>query len=84
MVPTNGINDIKQAEIKVYPSPAEKYIYVDSDSWNKSDIIITNILGQVVKDISFEGIRTSIDVADLKSGIYFVKSGDSVVKFVKL
>jgi hypothetical protein len=79
-----GINDIKQAEIKVYPSPAEKYIYVDSDSWNKSEIIITNILGQVVKDISFEGTRTSIDVADLKSGIYFVKSGDSVVKFVKL
>ena len=79
-----GINDIKQAEIKVYPSPAEKYIYVDFDSWNGSDIIITNILGQVVKDISFEGIRTSIDVADLKSGIYFVKSGDSVVKFVKL
>ena len=83
VVPT-GINDIKQAEIKVYPSPAEKYIYVDSDSWNKSDIIITNILGQVVKDISFEGTRTSIDVADLKSGIYFVKSGDSVVIFVKL
>ena len=79
-----GINEIKQAEIKVYPSPAEKYIYVDSDSWNKSDIIITNILGQVVKDISFEGTRTSIDIADLKSGIYFVKSGDSVVKFVKL
>ena len=79
-----GINDIKQAEIKVYPSPAEKYIYVDSDSWTKSDIIITNILGQVVKDISFEGTRTSIDVADFKSGIYFVKSGDSVVKFVKL
>ncbi|MBO4744456.1 MAG: T9SS type A sorting domain-containing protein, partial [Bacteroidales bacterium] len=67
-----------------YPSPAEKYIYVDSDSWNKSEIIITNILGQVVKDISFEGTRTSIDVADFKSGIYFVKSGDSVVKFVKL
>ena len=83
VVPT-GINEIKQAEIKVYPSPAEKYIYVDSDSWNKSEIIITNILGQVVKDISFEGTRTSIDVADLKSGIYFVKSGDSVVKFVKL
>ena len=83
VVPT-GINDIKQAEIKVYPSPAEKCIYVDFDSWNKSDIIITNILGQVVKDISFEGTRTSIDVADLKSGIYFVKSGDSVVKFVKL
>ena len=79
-----GINDITQAEIKVYPSPAEKYIYVDSDSWNKSEIIITNILGQVVKDISFEGTRTSIDIADLKSGIYFVKSGDSVVKFVKL
>ena len=79
-----GINDIKQAEIKVYPSPAEKYIYVDSDSWNKYEIIITNILGQVVKDISFEGTRISIDVADLKSGIYFVKSGDSVVKFVKL
>ena len=84
LVPTDGINDIKQAEIKVYPSPAEKYIYVDSDSWNKSEIIITNILGQVVKDISFEGTRTSIDVADLKSGIYFVQSGDSVVKFVKL
>ena len=84
VVSTTGINDIKQAEIKVYPSPAEKYIYVDSDSWNKSDIIITNILGQVVKDISFEGTRTSIDVANLKSGIYFVKSGDSVVKFVKL
>jgi hypothetical protein len=83
-VPTAGINDIKQAEIKVYPSPAEKYIYVDSDSRNKYEIIITNILGQVVKDISFEGTRTSIDVADLKSGIYFVKSGDSVVKFVKL
>ena len=84
LVPTDGINDIKQAEIKVYPSPAEKYIYVDFDSRNGSDIIITNILGQVVKDISFEGTRTSIDVADLKSGIYFVKSGDSVVKFVKL
>ncbi|MBR5651118.1 MAG: hypothetical protein IKW93_02720, partial [Bacteroidales bacterium] len=59
-VELTGINDIKQAEIKVYPSPAEKYIYVDSDSWNKSEIIITNILGQVVKDISFEGTRTSI------------------------
>jgi len=49
-----------------------------------NEVHIVNALGQIVKEITFEG-QTEVDVKDLKSGIYFVMiSGDSniVEKFI--
>lgn len=56
--------------VKVYPNPAEKYLYLDLPA--KSEIFIYNLLGQTqIKKIINAGLNV-IDVSTLKSGIYVI------------
>jgi hypothetical protein len=53
-----------------------------------SAIQITDINGRIVKNMNLSGVsNTSVDVSDLKSGMYFVSvqtdNGAGTTKFVK-
>ncbi len=65
------------SEMRVYPNPSNNRIYILGTS---ATLEVFNIIGESV--FKSENVN-SINIADWKSGIYFVKSGKSVVKFIK-
>ena len=66
---------------QIFPSPAFDYISLSSDLLNYSNIRILNVFGNTV----FSGIPDkTIDVSSFSPGIYFLKAGDKVLKFVKI
>ena len=65
------------SKITIYPNPADNYISI---SGNVSPITIFDLLGQ---EVYFAERVQKVDIRSWKSGIYFVESGNSVVKFIK-
>jgi hypothetical protein len=71
--------------ILVYPNPAGQVIYLDNLS-AVCRLEILSVNGQVLWSVNNPGIRISIDISSLQSGIYFIrvfKTDDSVrnIKF---
>jgi hypothetical protein len=81
----------KKANIKglsVYPNPtAQSEISVEWTNPIEDDILVVNATGQTIfqqKTASTKSDRLlKIDISRWSSGVYFVKSGQEVVKFVK-
>ncbi len=76
-------------EIVVTPNPASDFIEIsvgaNGRSPLQSDIKILNIFGQTVLTVGvIHELPLQIDVSSLAIGIYFVRIGDRVSKFVKL
>lgn len=77
-------NTLKSVE--VYPNPAQDFIYVSTDVTDGT-ILILNLLGQQVHTETITSSVMSLDISDLKEGIYFVSitSGDvNIVKKIKV
>lgn len=58
--------------MSLYPNPVKDILTIKSENNSLNEVQIVNTLGQVVKELSFEG-QTEVDVRDLESGVYFVK-----------
>ena len=75
------------ASFNVYPNPVEDRLYIEAETEVK-EVVVYDVYGrhQVTETPSFQGDVT-VDVADMKSGIYFVKvvteNGEAVQRFVK-
>ena len=66
-------------EIAINPNPASEFIEVQNPNYEK--LTILNILGEIIYSSSE---ATKIDVSSFPTGIYLVRVGDRVSKFVKL
>jgi hypothetical protein len=75
----SGINDDLARQIKfsaAYPNPAVNVVYADytiPESVSRASIVITNMLGSKVKEVSLNDRsgKARIPVSDLMNGIYF-------------
>ncbi len=73
-----GINTVENENaLSVYPNPATEEINVDLSSFNNSqvDLTIIDITGKTVTAFNMKDNNT-IDVSNLKSGVYFIKVSD--------
>ncbi|TAL67819.1 MAG: T9SS type A sorting domain-containing protein [Bacteroidetes bacterium] len=78
-----GIEDntfIDTEQIFLMPNPATDYLYIKSNIL-RSSIEIYSILGNKVLESEY---KDRIDVSGLSAGVYFLKAGDKVYKFVKI
>jgi hypothetical protein len=57
--------------VKVYPNPNNGVFTVELSSVNNAVIVITNMLGQVVKSLNAE-LQQEINISDLDKGMYFI------------
>jgi hypothetical protein len=77
-----GVNNIKNASIKIYPNPTNDFIYFEG---LKEDNIVNiyDVQGKIVvtKLINEKG---SIDLSGLNKGVYVVKVANSVQRIVKM
>ena len=67
----------------IYPNPVKDNLTINNaDTMFGSDIFIYSVTGQLVaKHSQWNG--ETIDVSDLNSGIYYVKTNSTTLKFVK-
>ncbi len=68
------------SKIKVYPNPATTILTLENAE--SKDIQIVNILGQTVISIT-NNQQTTLNIATLQTGIYFIKTANEVIRFVK-
>jgi hypothetical protein len=83
---TVGIRPVAQAQVSIYPNPANNTITVNANQLETVEIMDIN--GKTVKRVANADVNQSIDVSNLQQGIYFVKtksqSGIKVSKLIKL
>ena len=65
------------SKLRVYPNPSNNRMYILGAT---KTIRVFNMIGQ---EVFTKDNAKSIDISAWESGVYFVKSGDSVVKFIK-
>ena len=78
-----GLNENEETHIDIYPNPANDKINIELKNETKGNVIITNQLGQVVKEINIDGKEPTIYIEDLTSGIYFINVSNQRIKFLK-
>jgi hypothetical protein len=79
-------------EIRITPNPSTDYIEIIASSlalWERARVRVYILLGNVVVDtppgpLLIEGERIRLDVSGLAKGVYFVRVGGRMLKFVKL
>ena len=74
---TGNVNINFSGKMRVYPNPSNNRIYILGAT---ESIAIFNMMGQKVYT---ENQINSVDISSWENGIYFVKSGNSVVKIIK-
>jgi hypothetical protein len=67
--------------VKIYPNPANNVLFIENAEGNRVEIV--NILGQIIKSILPNNNQFQITINELKSGIYFIKTGNELIRFVK-
>lgn len=63
-----------------YPNPVNDKIYFRNDVQTDSYKVLS-VTGALIREV--DGTSRSIDISDLKAGLYFIATDDSVGKFVK-
>lgn len=76
------VDDVADGALLLYPNPASDYINLKGVPAD-ANITVFNISGMVISNMLADGDVLSIDVANYKSGVYFIKINSDVVKFVK-
>ena len=76
------VESVVENNTAVYPNPVNDVLNIQLSD-NQSDIVIYNSLGQVVRRYEKMSGNVQINVADINSGIYFVKANGIVEKIVK-
>jgi trimeric autotransporter adhesin len=78
-------NTTSKKGIKVYPNPAsQSHITVELPQNTEGGILVVNAVGQVVYQNRKPPLGVwGLDISTWSSGVYFIKSGDEVVRFVK-
>ena len=68
---SSNIKSNKAVDISIYPNPAKDYITIQSNDLFK--ISVFDITGKKVKEVNMRDNNTTINISNLKSGIYTVK-----------
>jgi hypothetical protein len=87
---TTNIISIYESDINIYPNPVNDRLYIETQTLTQTlSIEIYDIYGrvQILRNSETQQLSNSIDVSNLKSGIYFVKvrteEGDIVKRIIR-
>jgi len=70
-------------DVRIYPNPATASLNISAPD-KITSITISNVLGQAVYTHQYNSPQVQVNVADLPTGVYFIRVNDSVVRrFVK-
>lgn len=83
---TSLSNQPEQSSPNVYPNPTEGYFWLELDSFSKYPVgfEIFNILGSSIATGRIEEENQVINISDLPTGLYFIKTENSKTPIIKL
>lgn len=81
-LPPSAVDETGQNKLVVYPNPANKSIRIDGLE-NASEVQIYNSLGVLVKVMTVAPDQ-EINLNDLVSGLYTLRCGEQMLRFVKI
>lgn len=67
---TSSINDLNNANVKIFPNPASDYITVSSD-YDNFDVEISDVTGRIILSKHVDN-NSRIDISNIPAGIYNV------------
>ena len=76
-----GIEEEPESELTIYPSPATTELTVESAETNNYQLI--NTMGQVVSTGNLVAGKNIIDISNLSTGVYLIKTSSGQKRFVK-
>lgn len=80
-----GVENLETRGFKVYPNPFSDIIHFENPGIGKCNLTILNALGQVVRKVQVDSKHSTIELRNLKAGIYFIRidDGDETIRVVK-
>ncbi|MCG6189920.1 DUF5074 domain-containing protein [Maribellus maritimus] len=76
-----SVESVKESELTVYPNPFSSFIIIKSVK--NQQVIIYDVSGKVVLQISVEAGITQINTSGIKKGVYQVRCGTDTFKLIK-
>jgi hypothetical protein len=81
--PSNvGLNELIKNGFSVFPNPAQDILRIEVLNPKPSSIELFNLQGELVLKTQSESNKIALNVADLPSGLYLVKVGESTQKVI--
>ena len=77
----DAVEENEAVSFNIYPNPATNMISINATS--AADVQIYDMAGRMVLSVDVVEGENAISVAELNSGVYFVRMNGAVVKFVK-
>lgn len=82
-----GIKELRRSNIlALYPNPANEQVTVRLSDYSNASVQVTDILGHIIRTTTVHNELTTINVADLPNGYYFIqcKYGNEIAGTKKL
>ncbi len=76
-----SVESVKESELTVYPNPFSSFIIIKSVK--NQQVIIYDVSGNAVLQISVEAGMTQINTSEIKKGVYLVRCGTDTFKLIK-
>jgi len=81
---SEGKSFLKNENFKIIPNPTKNFLKMELNSEDENILLIFNMLGEKLIEISNYKDMQKIDISKLKNGIYLLKINNSEHKFIKL
>ena len=81
---SSNINSTKEEpKFIIYPNPAKDYIIIDNKNKNSKKVEIINTTGKIVNKFTINNKIKTISISKLNKGLYFIRVGNEISKFIK-
>lgn len=77
----NAVEEVSATTFSVYPNPATSSFRFIAE--NDTMVEVIDMTGRMVMSVNAKAGENTVNVSELSNGVYFVKMGASIVKFVK-
>ncbi|MFT6814402.1 MAG: hypothetical protein ACJAZ3_000289 [Sphingobacteriales bacterium] len=71
--PGTSVEDVKAEKFKMFPNPSSSLISFEFENFGQNTIVISNLLGEVAKELITRDQMVTMSVNDLPKGLYLVK-----------
>jgi len=77
----DAVEEVNASALNIHPNPASSSFSFNAE--NDATVEIIDMTGRTVLSVNAMAGENNVNVSELSNGVYFVKMGASVVKFVK-
>lgn len=70
-------------KIKIYPNPVKDFLTIENNSTKTVEYQIFSILGQLILKGKIDANNDRIELSTLQPSVYFLKTKNQIIKFVK-